>query len=180
MTNSGSGENPNGSALFEAANKLRKLIQKLLGDQLNARWRTNNLQAKCFSDAAHRQGEHGLTEEEAAFYDALAGGVEHVKAEPNLAALAHDLAESIRMDLSVDWTDHEATEAKIRTKIKRLLRRNRDKLPRIKVASDDGAGDGTNLNDGSINRYTQLVLDHAKAMYRYWPEVGDRLFDEAS
>lgn len=32
---------------------------------------------------------------------------------------------------------------------------------------------------GSINYFTQLVLDQAKAMYRYWPEVGERLFDEA-
>ena len=31
---------------------------------------------------------------------------------------------------------------------------------------------------GSINYFTQLVLDQAKAMYRYWPDEGDRLFDE--
>ena len=146
----------------------RKLLQKLLDDQLKARRRTNNLQAKRFSeeieavlrryeqrqlssaevverlieiakrlrDSAHRHEELGLTEEEAAFYDALAGGVEHIRADPDLAALAHELVENIRKDLSVDWTDREATEAKIRTKIKRLLRRNRDKLPRLQPAAD--------------------------------------------
>ena len=93
----------------------------------------------------HRHEELGLTEEEAAFYDALAGGVEHVKADPKLAALAHELAENIRKDLRVDWTDREATEATIRTKIKRLLRRNRDKLPKLQptaATAPTGGGDG--------------------------------------
>jgi type I restriction enzyme R subunit len=190
----------------------RKVLQKLLDDQLKARRRTNNLQAKRFGDeidavlrryeqrqissaevverlieiakrlrdSAHRHEELGLTEEEAAFYDALAGGVEHVKADPNLAALAHQLAENIRKDLSVDWTDREATEAKIRTKIKRLLRRNRDKLPKLQPASaGNGAGGEDDVGDVGINYFTQLVLDQAKAMYRYWPEVGDRLFAES-
>jgi hypothetical protein len=106
----------------------------------------------------------------------LAGGVEHVKADANLAALAHQLAENIRKDLSVDWTDREATEAKIRTKIKRLLRRNRDKLPKLEPASAGNGAGGE--GDVGINYFTQLVLDQAKAMYRYWPEVGDRLFTE--
>ena len=186
----------------------RKLLQKLLDDQLKARQRTNSLQAKRFGeeieavlrryeqrqlssaevverlieiakrlrDSAHRHEDLGLSEEEAAFYDALAGGVEHVKADASLAALAHQLAESIRKDLSVDWTDREASEAKIRTKIKRLLRRHRDKLPKLQPIGRDGGG-GT-VGDGSINYFTQLVLDQAKALYRYWPEVGDRLFDE--
>jgi hypothetical protein len=129
---------------------------------------------------AHHHEELGLTEEEAAFYDALAGGVEHVTADPALAALAHELVESIRSDLSVDWTDREATEAKIRTKIKRLLRRNRDMLFELRpLAPGNGGGTdaGGYIADG-INYFTQLVLDQAKALYRYWPEVGDRLFDE--
>ena len=191
----------------------RKLLQKLLEDQLRARRRTNNLQAKRFSeeiaavlrryeqrqissaevverlveiakrlrDSAHRHEELGLTEEEAAFYDALAGGVEHVEADPALAALAHELVENIRRDLSVDWTDRAATEAKVRTKIKRLLRRNRDNLPRLPATVTGGGGGGGGGDDSNgISYFTQLVLDQAKAMYRYWPEVGERLFDEVS
>jgi hypothetical protein len=57
------------------------------------------------------------------------GDVEHVEADPQLAALAHELVESIRTDYPWDWTGREASEARIRTKIKRLLRRNRAKLP---------------------------------------------------
>ena len=52
--------------------------------------------AKQLRDARHRHEQLGLSEEEAAFYDALAGGVEDVKADPELAAIAHELVESIR------------------------------------------------------------------------------------
>jgi len=99
---------------IDQQNIQRRLLQKLLDDQLKARRRINNLQAKRFGDeieavlaryelrqissaevverlieiakrlrdSAHRHEELGLTEEEAAFYDALAGGVEHVKGRP--------------------------------------------------------------------------------------------------
>jgi type I restriction enzyme R subunit len=63
-------------------------------------------------------------------------GVEHVSADPDLAAIAHELVESIRKDLTVDWTDREATQAKVRTKIKRLLRRHRKEL------TNEGGGGG--------------------------------------
>ena len=198
-------------------NVQRKLLQKLLDDQLKARRRTNNLQAKRFSDeieavlrryelrqltsqevverlidiakrlrdAGHRHEALGLTEEEAAFYDALAGGIEHVKADPKLAAIAHELVESIRKDLSVDWTDRAASEARVRTKIKRLLRKHKGDLPAPAAApSTNGGGGGAAGGDGAsvdpINYFTQLVLDQAKSLYRYWPEVGDRLFAEIS
>ena len=190
-------------------NVQRRLIEKLLDDQIKARRRTNSLQAKRFSeeienvlrryelrqlsstevierlieiakrlrDSAHRHEELGLSEEEAAFYDAIAGGLEGVKADPDLAAIAHDLVANIRKDLSVDWTDREATEAKVRAKIKRLLLRNKRRLPAIQVGNG-GGGDG--VAPDPINYYTQLVLDQAKSLYRYWPEVGDRLFEDIS
>jgi hypothetical protein len=66
----------------------------------------------------------------------------------------------------VDWADRESTEAKIRTKIKRLLRKHGYKPP---VTASGGGAD-------AVTHYTQLVLDQAKELYRYWPEVGDRLF----
>jgi type I restriction enzyme R subunit len=177
-----------------------RLLERLLRDEIKSRMRANRIQAQRFGervqdvlrryelkqltsaevvkrlveiakelrDARHRHEQLGLTEEEAAVYDALAGGVEHVTADPNLAAIAHELVESIRRDLSVDWADREATQAKVRTKIKRLLRRHRKEL--AKVA---GAG-GSAPHD--LNHYTDLILEQARDMYRYWPEVGDRLF----
>jgi hypothetical protein len=68
----------------------------------------------------------------------------------------------------VDWTDREATQAKVRTKIKRLLRRHRNELTK---AAGGGSGPSHDLD-----YYTDLILDQARDMYRYWPEVGDRLF----
>jgi hypothetical protein len=58
-----------------------------------------------------RHEQLDLSQEEAAFYDALAGGVEDVKADPELATLAHELVEAIRTALTVDWTDRESAEA---------------------------------------------------------------------
>jgi type I restriction enzyme R subunit len=177
-----------------------RLLEKLLRDEVKSRMRTNRIRAQRFGervqdvlrryelkqltsaevikrlveiakelrDARHRHEQLGLSEEEAAFYDALAGGVEHVTAHPDLAAIAHELVVSIRSDLTVDWTNREATQAKVRTKIKRLLRRHRKEL--TKTA---GAG-GSAPHD--LNHYTDLILEQARDMYRYWPEVGERLF----
>lgn len=175
-----------------------KLLEKLLGDEIRGRLRSNRMQAKLFSeevhnvltryelkqltsaevvarlveiakqlrDARHRHEQLGLSVEEAAFYDALAGGVEDVKADPDLAKIAHELVQSIRGDLSVDWADRESTEAQIRVKIKRLLRKHGYKAP-------TAAGGG-----GGIDEAAQTVLEQAKALYRYWPDVdvGDQLF----
>jgi type I restriction enzyme R subunit len=129
--------------------------------------------AKQLRDARHRHEQLGLSEEEAAFYDALAGGVEDVKADPELAKIAHELVEGIRTDLTVDWAEREATEARIRAKIKRLLRKHRYRPPKRKPDVGGGGASSTGFNDAA-----QLVLDQAKALYRYWPdvEVGDRLF----
>jgi hypothetical protein len=100
----------------------------------------------------------GLTEEEAAFDDALAGGSDDLKAEPDLAAIAHEIVESIRRDLTVDWTDRRATEAKMRTKIKRLLRRHRDKLPAPVPARSNGGGEPADR----LNYLADMILDQAR------------------
>jgi type I restriction enzyme, R subunit len=176
-----------------------RLLERLLRDEIKSRMRANRIQGQHFGerveevlrryelkqltsaevvkrlveiakelrDARHRHEQLGLTEEEAAFYDALAGGIEHLSADPDLAAIARELVESIRKDLTVDWTDREATQAKVRTKIKRLLRRHRKELAKA-------AGGGGPPHD--LDYYTSLILDQARSIYRYWPEVGDRLF----
>ena len=128
--------------------------------------------AKRLRDARRRHEQLGLTEEEAAFYDALADGIEHVSTDPALAVIAHELVESIKNDLSVDWTRREDAEARIRAKIKRLLRRHRGALAKPAVGSGGAAP------QPDLNYYTGLILDQARAIYRYWPEVGDRLFGE--
>jgi len=128
--------------------------------------------AKQLRGARRRHEQLGLSEEEAAFYDALAGGVGDVRADPALAEIAHDLVEAIRVDLTIDWADREATEAKVRAKIKRLLRQKSYEPPGMKAAGGSGGGRARHLDEAA-----QLVLDQAKALYRRWPEIeiGDSL-----
>jgi type I restriction enzyme R subunit len=189
------------AAKTEHPNIQIRLLEKLLKGEIRGRARTSQAQAKIFSDqieavlrrydarqissaevverlveiakslreARRRHEQLGLGVEEAAFYDALAGGVEDGKADPQLAAIANELVKGIRADLSVDWADRESSEAAIRRKIKRLLRKHKYQPP-----DATAGGGGAGLYD--VNHYTQLVLDQAKALYRYWPEVEDRLF----
>jgi type I restriction enzyme, R subunit len=175
-----------------------RLLEKLLKGEVRSRSRTNRTQAKLFTekieevlrrydlrqissaevvqrlveiakslrDARRRHEQLGLSVEEAAFYDALAGGNSDGATDPQIAGIAAELVKNIKDDLTVDWADRESTEAKIRTKIKRLLRKHEYKPP--------GVG-GTGGAD-TISHYTQLVLDQAKELYRYWPDVEDHLF----
>jgi len=114
--------------------------------------------AKKIREARHRHEALGLTIEEAAFYDAVAGDTEDWEPDPEVAAIARDLVKSIKADLSVDWADHEATEAAIRAKIKRLLRRHH-----FSAKPADGGK--------PLDRVADLVLEQAPTLYRYWPEI---------
>lgn len=82
--------------------------------------------AKQLRDAPKRGGELGLTEDELAFYDALAdhGGVREVMGDMVLASIAHDLVEAIRGSVTIDWTQKEAVRADMRRKVKKLLRKH--------------------------------------------------------
>jgi type I restriction enzyme R subunit len=127
--------------------------------------------ARGMREVARRHEQLGLSAEEAAFYDALAGGAEGIAADPKLAEIARELVQNIREDLAIDWADRESTEAAVRRKIRRLLR-NHQYEPPTRTAGG-GGGDG----QADLNYYTQLVLEQAKVLYRYLPESGDRLFD---
>jgi type I restriction enzyme R subunit len=121
--------------------------------------------AKKMRAARKRHEELGLTEEEAAFYDALAGQPEDWKADEQLVAIAKELVSNIKADLSVDWTSHESAEAAIRVKVKRLLRKHHYQPP----AASTGGGGGKPLDVAA-----DLVLDQARSLYRNWPDIGVR------
>jgi type I restriction enzyme R subunit len=124
--------------------------------------------AKKVRDARHRHEELGLSEEEAAFYDALAGSAEDFAADPTIADIARDLVKGIRADLSVDWTSHESREALIRRKIKRLLRKHHYRPPERSTSP----GSGGRM---TLERATALILDQARVLYYRWPEVDDSI-----
>lgn len=116
---------------------------------------------------AHKRNEAlGLTDEEVAFYDALAGGdtAEAMAADPKLADIARDLVQGIRGDLSVDWTSRESTQAAIRVKIKRLLRKHKYTPPT--VSANGGSGRAMTLDEVCL-----LILTQARVLYAAWPEV---------
>jgi len=81
--------------------------------------------AREMRDAPKRGDKLGLTDDELAFYDALAdhGNVRDVMSDKVLSEIAHDLVEAIRSSVAIDWTQKESVRARMRTRIKRLLRK---------------------------------------------------------
>jgi type I restriction enzyme, R subunit len=76
---------------------------------------------------ADKSGEDsGLTEEERAFYDALADNQSAVEAmgSKELRVIATELVTSVRKSVSIDWTLRESARAKIKVMVKRILRKH--------------------------------------------------------
>jgi type I site-specific restriction-modification system R (restriction) subunit/predicted GIY-YIG superfamily endonuclease len=75
-------------------------------------------------DAATKRGEDlGLTDDEVAFYDALAVNESAVKAmgDDKLKIIAAELITQVRKSVTIDWTLREGARAKIRVMVKRIL-----------------------------------------------------------
>jgi len=67
--------------------------------------------------------ETGLSEEELAFYDAIASK-KMIKQDEKIKELVKELVKMIRRDLTIDWTNSEIVKARIRDNAKLLLLRN--------------------------------------------------------
>lgn len=75
-------------------------------------------------DAATKRGaELGLTDDEIAFYDALAANESAVKAmgDDKLKVIATELITQVRKSVTIDWTLRESARAKIKVMVKRIL-----------------------------------------------------------
>ncbi|MBI4996674.1 MAG: type I restriction endonuclease subunit R [Rhodocyclales bacterium] len=75
-------------------------------------------------DAATKRGEQlGLTDDEIAFYDALAANASAVQAmgDDKLKVIAAELITQVRKSVTIDWTLREGARAKIRVMVKRIL-----------------------------------------------------------
>ncbi|MEP6826430.1 MAG: type I restriction enzyme endonuclease domain-containing protein, partial [Ramlibacter sp.] len=81
--------------------------------------------AKKFRAAASRGEELGLTDDEVRFYDALANNESAVRElqDETLKKIAHELTESLRNNLTVDWSARESVRAKLRLMVRRILRK---------------------------------------------------------
>ncbi|TBR77834.1 MAG: type I restriction endonuclease subunit R [Burkholderiaceae bacterium] len=109
--------------------------------------------AKKFREAASRGETLGLSEDEVRFYDALANNESAVRelTDDTLKKIAHELTESLRQNLSVDWSQRESVRAKLRLMVKRILRK-------YKYPPDE--------QDAAV----ELVLEQVHAMAEGWGE----------
>ena len=76
--------------------------------------------------AAQGRGEKlGLTEDEAAFYDALAANESAVEVlgDETLRSIAQELVDRVRKSVTVDWSRRKNTRAQLRVLVKRILRK---------------------------------------------------------
>jgi type I restriction enzyme R subunit len=79
--------------------------------------------AKWVREAKHHGEELGLSDEETAFYDALAenGSAREVMKSEQLRLMARELAEMVKKMPKLDWTQRESVRADLRRKVRRLL-----------------------------------------------------------
>jgi type I restriction enzyme, R subunit len=107
--------------------------------------------AKDIRAARLRGEETGLTDEEIAFYDALAENesAREVMGEPTLRVIAHELVTVIKGNVSIDWMHRDSARANIRRHVKRLLRKY---------------GYPPDLQDAAV----QNVLQQAEALSAEW------------
>ena len=76
---------------------------------------------------ADRKGEAlGLTDDEVAFYEALEVNDSAVKVlgDETLRTIARELVDTVRKNVSIDWTVKESVRAKLRVMVKRVLRKH--------------------------------------------------------
>lgn len=83
--------------------------------------------AKKFAAASKRGDALGLNDDELAFYDALANNEASVRelGDEILAKIAHELTDSLRQNVTVDWSNRDSVRAKLRLLVKRILRKYR-------------------------------------------------------
>jgi type I restriction enzyme R subunit len=77
--------------------------------------------------AARRRGEdEGLSQDEIAFYDALAESESALQLMGNdsLKVIAHELLISLKGSVTVDWSHRESARARMRVLVKRILRKH--------------------------------------------------------
>ncbi len=107
--------------------------------------------AKDIRAARERGEEQGLSEEEIAFYMALAENESAVQVmgDEKLRVIAHELLVNLRKNVSVDWAHRESARARLRVLVKRILRKY---------------GYPPDLQDAAV----RTVLQQAEALSSQW------------
>ena len=81
--------------------------------------------AKEIRSARQRGEEEGLSEDEIAFYDALAENESAVEVmgDKGLRVIAQELLSSLKSNVTVDWAHRDSARARMRVLVKRILRK---------------------------------------------------------
>jgi len=77
-------------------------------------------------EAAARGEQLGLSDDELAFYDALGANDSAVSVlgDETLRDIARELVETVRANVTIDWTVRESVRAKLRVLVRRTLNRH--------------------------------------------------------
>jgi len=81
--------------------------------------------AKKIREEQNRGKDLGLKEDEIAFYDALADNesAKQILGDDTLKTIARELLEMVKRNVTIDWTERESVQAKLRLMVKKILRK---------------------------------------------------------
>jgi type I restriction enzyme R subunit len=114
------------------------------------------LEMKREMDADERRAEElGLAPEEVAFYDAVAANVEAVYEPGFMRDLVHDVVQSVKARLKVDWTQphRDGVKAEVRSAVRRVLYRR-------------------NVRPEDLESLLDAVMRQAEEVYKDWPAAA--------
>jgi len=111
--------------------------------------------AKQMREAQKRGEQLGLTNDELAFYDALEvnDSAVQVLGDDSLRTIARELVETVRKNVTIDWTVKESVRAKLRVIVKRILRKHGYPPDKQEVA-------------------TNTVLQQAELLSEFWTDTS--------
>jgi type I site-specific restriction-modification system R (restriction) subunit len=112
--------------------------------------------AKNIRNAQSRGDELGLTDDEIAFYDALADNesARDILGDDVLKKIAREMTEIVKKNTSIDWKLRETVRAKLRVIVKRLLKKYGYPPDKTAMATD-------------------LVLEQAEVLSSKWVEEDE-------
>jgi len=110
--------------------------------------------ARKMREAKSRGERLGLSDDEEAFYDALETNDSAVKVlgDETLRLIARELVETVRRNVTIDWTVRENVRAQLRVLVKRILRKH-------------------GYPPDKQEKATQTVLEQAEALSTEWATV---------
>ena len=110
--------------------------------------------AKKMREDQKRGSQLNLSDDEVAFYDALADNesARELLGDETLRKMARELVETVRKNVTIDWTLRDSVQAKLRVLVKRMLKRYGYPPDKRQKATD-------------------TVLDQAKLLCKDWAET---------